>query len=74
MLLQSIDCHFGIIYKIAVTKAIQACLVEKLEQVKRNSMEFDPALAISISEKQILITKVIADTHKRLAKQRAFGT
>jgi hypothetical protein len=72
LLLQAIDHHIGIIYKISVTKAVQAFLVEKLEQAKRDGVEFDPASAMFISEKRILITKVVADTHERLAKANVF--
>jgi hypothetical protein len=69
LLIQAIDHHQGTFYKIAVTKAVQAFLVEKMEQAKRDGTEFDPGSAISISERQILITKVVADTHDRLANE-----
>ncbi len=72
LLIQAIDCHIGIIYKMAVTKAVLKLLVEKMEEAKRAGMDFDASKALSAAEKCVPIMKVVADEHKWLASLLAF--
>ena len=72
LLIQAIDHHIGIIYKMAVTKAVLKLLVEKMEEAKHAGMDFDASKALSVAEKCIPIMKVVADEHKQLASLLAF--
>jgi hypothetical protein len=42
------------------------------EATKRNKVDFDPASAMSISEKQTLVMKVVVNMHKKIAKENGF--
>lgn len=72
LLIQAIDRHIGIQYKNAVTKAVRKVPVERMEEAKRAGTEFDASKAFSAAEKRILITKVVAEEHERLASLLTF--
>ena len=61
------DRHVGVRYKTAVYKALR----EKSMRLIREKA--NPAsLRMKPLEKRVLITKIVADTHERLAREGAF--
>ena len=65
--IQAIDRHIGVQYKLAVYQAIRA---ESMRLIKKN----DGASTVKLKpmDKRVLITKVVADTHERLAANESF--
>jgi len=65
--LQAIDRHIGIQYKKVVYRAIRA---ETMKNIRSGKEAKD--IGMTPSEKRILITKIVADTHEYLAKRNSF--
>ena len=65
--LQPVDRHIGIQYKTAIYKAVRA----KSMQLMRES-EGSDIFRMKPLEKRVLMTKIVADTHERLARNGTF--
>ena len=65
--LQPVDRHIGIQYKTAVYKAVRSRSMELLRAEKQPTNT-----RLSAMEKRIIITKAVAETHYRLARNGSF--
>ena len=65
--IQPVDRHIGIRYKTEVYKAMRAKIVELINENKGESLP-----RIKPLQKRVLITKIVADTHERLARSGSF--
>ena len=66
-MLQPVDRHVGIQYKTAVYKAVRAKTMELLRDRNGESPKRMKPL-----DKRVLITKIVAETHERLARAGFF--
>ena len=60
--IQPVDRHIGIQYKLAVYQAIRA---ESMRLIKKNEGASNVKLKPMV--KRVLLAKIVADTHERLA-------
>ena len=65
--MQPVDRHIGVRYKTAVYRAVRA---ESMRLIRKNKEA--TSIKMKPLEKRVLITKIVAETHERLARDGVF--